>query len=86
MDRVRTPISAYYDGKTILITGVTGFLGKVLLWKLLHSCPGLDTIFVLLRPKHGRDVHHRLAEIFQTPVSLKACYTYGEEMSDPVAF
>jgi fatty acyl-CoA reductase len=33
------------------VTGATGFLGKVLLEKLLEACPDVGHIFVLVRPK-----------------------------------
>ncbi len=38
-------------GKQVLITGVTGFLGKVLLEKLLRAVPGIGGITLLIRGK-----------------------------------
>ena len=35
-------ISHFYSGKSILITGSTGFMGKVLVHKLLSDCQDLD--------------------------------------------
>ena len=32
-------ISDFYNGKSILVTGSTGFMGKVLVHKLLSDCP-----------------------------------------------
>ena len=32
-------ISDFYSGKSILVTGSTGFMGKVLVHKLLSDCP-----------------------------------------------
>jgi fatty acyl-CoA reductase len=32
-------ISDYYTGKSILVTGTTGFVGKVILEKLLRTFP-----------------------------------------------
>ncbi|XP_065208709.1 putative fatty acyl-CoA reductase CG5065 [Planococcus citri] len=61
-------ISTFYAYKKVLITGATGFMGKVLVWKLLHSCPQLDTIFVLMRPKHGKPSLTRKTEFFNSPV------------------
>ena len=55
-----SPISEYYDGRSILITGGTGFMGKVLLEKLLRSCPGITRIYVLIRPKKGIKPQDRL--------------------------
>ncbi|CAM1304655.1 FAR2 (predicted) [Pycnogonum litorale] len=64
-------ISGFYSGHNVLITGGTGFLGKVLLEKLIRSCPDIGTVYVVIRPKKGLDVHERLdallkAEIFKT--------------------
>jgi alcohol-forming fatty acyl-CoA reductase len=41
--------------------GATGFLGKVMIEKLLRGCPGIKKIYMLLRPKRGQcsDERHR---------------------------
>ena len=54
----------YYKDKTIFITGATGFLGKVLIEKLLRSCYNLNKIYVLVRSKKGASPVQRLDEIF----------------------
>jgi fatty acyl-CoA reductase len=56
-------ISDYYANKSILITGGTGYLGKVLIEKLLRSCDRLSTIYLLVRPKKGKKSSERLDEI-----------------------
>ena len=38
-----------YAGKSIFITGVTGFVGKVVLEKLLRSVPKVERIYLLIR-------------------------------------
>jgi Male sterility protein len=38
--------------------------------KLLRSCPELDTIYLLLRPKKGHSVEERLDEFRNSPVGL----------------
>ncbi|XP_075693909.1 fatty acyl-CoA reductase 1 isoform X3 [Rhinoderma darwinii] len=58
-----TSIPDFYRGKTVLITGATGFMGKVLLEKLLRSCPGIKTVYVLVRPKAGQKPQERVAEM-----------------------
>nr|KAG5699145.1 hypothetical protein BaRGS_014444 [Batillaria attramentaria] len=59
----RMSISAFFRGKNIFITGVTGFMGKVLLEKLLRSCPDVGTVYVLVRPKKGVQPQDRIKQI-----------------------
>lgn len=47
---------------------VIGFLGKTLIDKLLRSCPDIENIYLLVRPKRGLDIHTRLEEIFDDQV------------------
>ncbi|XP_017891030.1 putative fatty acyl-CoA reductase CG5065 isoform X2 [Ceratina calcarata] len=63
-----TEIQSFYKGKCIFITGGTGLMGKVLIEKLLYSCSDLDKIYVLARPKRGRDPHARVDEMFKLPM------------------
>ncbi|CAB1322844.1 unnamed protein product [Coregonus sp. 'balchen'] len=56
-------IPEYYEGKNVLITGATGFMGKVLLEKLLRSCPGVKAVYVLVRPKAGHAPQARIADM-----------------------
>jgi 1-acyl-sn-glycerol-3-phosphate acyltransferase len=44
-------IQEFFADKTILITGATGFLGKVLLEKMLRSLPEIRRIYLLIRPR-----------------------------------
>ena len=46
-------IREFYKDKTILLTGCTGFVGKVVLEKLMRCCPDIKRIYVLVRPKRG---------------------------------
>ncbi|XP_018354808.1 PREDICTED: putative fatty acyl-CoA reductase CG5065 isoform X2 [Trachymyrmex septentrionalis] len=56
-------IPAFYAGRSIFITGATGFLGKALIEKLLRSCPEVAEIFILIRPKKGLSVNERLKKM-----------------------
>ena len=53
-NRLGMKIKEYYEGKRILITGTTGFLGKVVLEKLLWEVPGLEKVILLIRPGKGQ--------------------------------
>lgn len=59
-------ISDFYNGKSVFITGGTGFLGKMLIEKLLRSCPGIKNIYLLMRPKRGAEINTRLNEILNS--------------------
>lgn len=61
-----TSIADFYAGRTLFLTGATGFMGKVLLEKLLRSCPAIHRIYVLIRPKRGCSVPSRLSEVLET--------------------
>lgn len=45
-----------------------GFMGKVLIDKLLRTCPGIENIYLLIRKKKGKDIHTRIDELFDDPV------------------
>lgn len=65
-----SPIQQFYNGQSIFITGGTGFVGKLLIEKLLRECPGISFIYLLVRPKKGKDMHQRIEEIFDDPVRI----------------
>jgi fatty acyl-CoA reductase len=44
-------IREFYKGKTILLSGTTGFVGKVILEKILRSLAYVKRIYVMIRPK-----------------------------------
>lgn len=61
-------ISSFYAGKSIFITGASGFMGKVLVEKLLRSCPDVKSIYILLRTKKNVDPCDRLDELIRSKV------------------
>jgi len=62
-------LQQFYAGLVIFITGGNGFLGKLLLLKLLQSCPDIGGIIMLLREKCGQSCRERLFNILSSPVS-----------------
>lgn len=63
----QSQIQKFYEGLNVFITGGTGFMGKILIEKLLRSTD-VSTVYVLIRPKKGKDVHIRMDEIFEDVV------------------
>ena len=72
----QSEIMNFYSQKSIFITGATGFLGKVLLEKLLRSCYDLKRIYVLVRHKKGSTPAQRLNELVGCKLfeNVKQCH------------
>ena len=66
----RPIIQNFYKDLSILITGGTGFLGKVLIEKILRSCADVKCLYILLRPKRGLTSDQRYSDLVQNPVRL----------------
>ncbi|XP_022910107.1 putative fatty acyl-CoA reductase CG5065 [Onthophagus taurus] len=67
MDFSKSVIGNWYKGKKIFITGGTGFMGKVLIEKLLFACREVDTLYVLMRSKRGKSMEKRLEAMWELP-------------------
>ncbi|RWS29996.1 fatty acyl-CoA reductase-like protein, partial [Leptotrombidium deliense] len=63
---VESPIVNFYNGKSVFVTGATGFLGKVLVEKLIRSCVSVNKIYILLRPKNGFSSKQRFDEFISS--------------------
>lgn len=62
-------IANFFHERKIFVTGATGFLGKVLVSKLLRSCKGIDIIYVLIRQKRNKDATDRFRDFLEDAVS-----------------
>lgn len=63
-DPQKSQIAQFFAGKNIFVTGASGFIGKVLVEKLLRSCPDVNHIYILLRSKNGLTPKQRLEQQF----------------------
>ncbi|KAK1434466.1 hypothetical protein QVD17_00209 [Tagetes erecta] len=54
-----TSIIDHLENKTILVTGVTGFLGKVFVEKILRVQPNIKKLYVLIRASDPNSALHR---------------------------
>jgi fatty acyl-CoA reductase len=63
-----------------LLTGCTGFLGKVILEKLLRSCPDVKKIYIMVRPKRKVDPMNRVEkDILKSRCFRRIINKIGEE-------
>jgi len=71
IDTKGSKIVEFLSGKSIFITGASGFLGKILIEKLLRAAPDIENIFVLCRDKKGKDMLTRMDEILNDIIFSK---------------
>ena len=58
----------FFPNRHVLVTGTTGFLGKVILFRLLETLLMFGKIYVLIRNKKGSSVIERFKqEILESP-------------------
>lgn len=65
---LQSNIQDFFKNKTVFVTGGTGFLGKLIVNKLIRSCPQIKHIYLLIRDKKGKSANERLSDIFNMPV------------------
>ncbi|CAN0927492.1 Fatty acyl-CoA reductase 2, chloroplastic [Linum grandiflorum] len=72
-------IEDFLSGKTWLITGATGFLGKVLVEKILRSIPDTSKIYLLIKAEDNEAAFRRLqTEIIEADVFRVLKERHGE--------
>lgn len=68
VDTEESEIAQFFSGRKVLVTGGLGFLGKLLIEKLLRSCPNIATLYVLVRRKDGKSPRERVQQLAEMPL------------------
>lgn len=69
-----------YRGRHILLTGATGFLGKVLLSMMRDRLPEIDCIYVLVRKNSERSAEERfIQQVLASPV-----FQHNQQVTDRI--
>ncbi|KAI5692808.1 hypothetical protein M8J75_001593 [Diaphorina citri] len=67
-DNTPSPIQEFYKDQTVFITGATGFLGSLLVEKLLRCCPQIRKLILLIRKGKSNSVDERVRDYFNDTV------------------
>lgn len=80
----QSSIREFYRGKSVFITGATGFAGKSLVQRMLQTCD-VKTVYILLRGKRGQNFADRLKSYLDDE-----CFSYMNDkeqlLSKVIAF
>lgn len=53
-------VRSSFKGKNVFITGITGYVGSLVLEQLLRVCPDVGRVYVLIRGKRNQTAKQRL--------------------------
>eukprot|EP00039_Didymoeca_costata_P018829 m.335150 g.335150 ORF g.335150 m.335150 type:complete len:532 (+) comp17523_c0_seq1:263-1858(+) len=76
IDMEAVGIANFYAGRSVLVTGGTGFVGKAIVEKMLRSCPGIKRIYLLIRERKDASPEERVASLLEEDVFRKAKELY----------
>lgn len=65
-------IANWFRSQVVFVTGSTGFMGKVLVEKLLRDCPDIEKCYLLMRTKRGIEPEQRRDDYVNHMVSTAA--------------
>jgi thioester reductase-like protein len=71
-------VRRYLRGKTILLTGGTGFLGKVVIERLLRAAPETERIYLLIRGRREPAAERFEAEVLAAGLFADLAATHGD--------
>ncbi|KAJ1520549.1 hypothetical protein ONE63_003666 [Megalurothrips usitatus] len=80
--RLPDRISQTLIGHKVFITGGTGFMGKVLIEKILRKTPDVGGIYLLVRNKKGKDPKERIKDVFSSPLFNQVKEEQGADIID----
>ncbi|XP_063698101.1 fatty acyl-CoA reductase wat-like [Culicoides brevitarsis] len=69
IEAASSPMKDFYRNKTIFMTGGTGFVGLIILEKLLRC--DVKEVFLFVRPKKGKTPEERVNAIFDEPIYVR---------------
>lgn len=81
-----SPVNQMFNNRSIFITGASGFIGRVLLEKLLRTYQGINKVYILMRTKKNQQPYDRLhKQLLKVPIfdqirSMKN----GQELLDKI--
>ncbi|KAL6433313.1 hypothetical protein ACFW04_006475 [Cataglyphis niger] len=64
----QSEIPQFFTGCKVFLTGASGFLGILLIEKLLRCCSDIEKIYILMRAKKEKSPEERFKEHFNNPV------------------
>lgn len=75
----KSAVESFYAGKSIFITGATGFVGVCLIEKILRDIPNVGKLYLLMRPKKQKSIEDRLQDLTKNSVFGKFLETKSAE-------
>ena len=65
-DAEQLSVRKAFAGRTVLLTGTTGFVGSLVLEQLLRTCPDVDKVYVVARKKQSVPALERVQQMLHS--------------------